>query len=62
MRDFNAVDRWLEEERRKHVIERQRRMKSEAMRRISTKYKRIHSYSEYVMNSVYTYSFDGLFK
>lgn len=59
MRDFNAVDKWIEEERKKHAIEHERRMKTEAMRRMSTKYKRTHSCSEYVLNSVYTYSSVG---
>lgn len=57
-----AFDEWLVQERKKRAAEHENRMKSEAMRRVSTKYKRIHNHSEYVLNSIYTYSFDGLFK
>lgn len=60
MRDFNVIDKWIEEERKKHAIAHERRMKIEAMRRVFMRYKRFYSYSEYVLNSVYTYSSAGV--
>lgn len=55
-----AFDRWYKGERERQLRLHDYRIKTEAMRRISTKYKRIHNYSEYILNSVYTYSSVGV--
>lgn len=49
----------VEELRKQEKRTYEERGSSEAMRRISKKYKHIHSHREHILNSVYTYSSVG---
>lgn len=57
-----AFDKWYAEQVEKQKKDSDNRKFNAAMGRIFMKYKRIHSTSEYILNSVYTYSASNLLK
>lgn len=57
-----AFDKWYAEQVEKQKKDSDNGKFNAAMNRIFMKYKRIHSTSEYILNSVYTYSASNLLK